>query len=158
MRAARKRGPTRWQHINMLAAAACPPPPPAAAAAAEVELLLFASSWMRDFKKSLAVKGNVTRAVLCGCFRLPMTKCVLPSLTLALCLIVGLTNPHPTAAALSDLKFPHHGASYCPALNACSASVKMRDTKEWFDCVALYALRAPTLPPPPPPPSPSPRT
>jgi len=79
-------------------------------------------------------------------------RLLLPSLTLALCLLVALPPPHrAAAAALSDLKFPHHGASYCPALEACSATVKMRGTKEWFDCVALHALRAPTPPPPPPP-------
>lgn len=47
------------------------------------------------------------------------------------------------AAALPSLTFPHHGATYCPALDVCTQAGKTRGTKEWFECITLYALRDP---------------
>jgi hypothetical protein len=46
-------------------------------------------------------------------------------------------------AALPQLSFPHNGATYCPALDFCTKAGKTRGTKDWFECVTLYALRDP---------------
>jgi hypothetical protein len=56
-------------------------------------------------------------------------------------LLVAVTPKR--AAALPSLKFPHHGATYCPALDACTQAGKTRGTKDWFECVTLHALRDP---------------
>jgi hypothetical protein len=64
---------------------------------------------------------------------------ILAALSLCLCFAAIPSS----VSALPDLKFPLQGASYCLALDVCSASVGARGTKQWLDCVASHALRDP---------------